>query len=386
VIGETALALVLLAGAGLFLRSLSNLGTVHPGFESQGVVTAMLSLPESAYPKDETRMEFFRAVTERLRNSPGVTAAAAVVPLPFSGMDGSASFAIEGRPPGPGDPGPHGFITYATPGYLSAMSIPLRRGRFFNNSDGKDTPQVAVIDENLARQYWPGEDPIGKRITNGDGKKGPWSTIVGIVGHVKNTNLAFDSGKGMYYYPMSQQVATFGALIVKAAPGAPGIPGLIRRAVNEADTGQPVHTVKSMDELLAGSLAARRFVVRLIAAFAVAALLMAALGLYGLISYSVTQRTQEIGVRMALGAQRSTVLRQVLHEGIILTAAGTGAGLLAALIAARLLQSQLYNISPFDPMTFIATSAVLLATSLVASFVPARRATRIDPMTALRYD
>ena len=386
VIGETALALILLAGAGLFLRSLSNLGTVRTGFDASGVVTAMLSLPVTAYPKDENRIEFFRAVTERLQNSPGVNAAAAVVPLPFSGMDSSASFAIEGRPAGPGDPGPHGNITYATAGYAAAMGIPVKQGRFFTTADGKDAPGVAVIDENLARQYWPNENPIGKRITNGDGKKGPWSTIVGVAGHVKSNNLAFDSGKGMYYYPMSQQVAPFAALVVKAPPRLSGVVALIRRAVKETDAGQPAHTVKTMEELVAGSLSGRRFVVDLLALFSVAALLMAALGLYGVIGYSVMQRTQEIGIRMALGAQRGSVLRQVVREGMLLSGWGVGIGLLGALSAGRLMQSQLFDVSPFDPPTFLASSAVLVATSLLACYLPARRATRVDPMVALRND
>ena len=293
VVSETALAVVLLVGAGLFLRSLANMQDVNPGFDAQGVMTAGLSLPESVYKEPVQRANFYRTVLERLSATPGVTAAAAANPLPFSGSNPSASFGIEGRQPGPGDPGPHGDVKYVTPGYFAAIKVPLKAGRFFTDQDREGALRVVVIDENLARQYWPGEDPLGKRIRRGLSPASPWWTIVGVAGHVKQASLAADTGKGLAYYPMFQQPLPSASIVVRTTGDTGAMASAIRAAVREADPAQPVQRFTSLEALVASSLDAPRFVMRLLAFFAAVALFMAALGLFGVIAFSVTQRTQE---------------------------------------------------------------------------------------------
>jgi len=385
VVSETALALVLLVGAGLFLRSLANMQEIHPGFDAQGVMTAGVSLPEAVYKEPAQRASFFRTVLERLAATPGVGAVAAATPLPFSGNNPSASFSIEGRQPGPGDPGPHGDVKYVTPGYFDALKIPLEAGRLFTDQDRDGALRVVIVDENLARQYWPGESPVGKRLRRG-GPTAPWWTIVGVVGHVKHASLAADVGKGASYYPLFQQPLMGASIVARTAGDPAALASAIRTAVREADPAQPVQRLSSLDELVASSLDAPRFVMRLLAFFAAVSLFMAALGLFGVISYSVTQRTQELGVRMALGAPRTSVLRMVVGQGFRLAAAGVVIGVLAAVAASRLLGSQLYEVSVFDPPTFGATVGILLGAALLASYFPARRATRVDPLLALRQE
>ena len=385
VVGEVALALVLLIGAGLFVRSLQRLEDVGTGFEPKGIMTASVSLPETRYKEEDKKIAFYRDVIGRLSAVPGVMAAGAAVPLPFSGMNGSASFSIEGRNAGPGDPGPHGDIRYVTPGYFAALRIPLLAGRVFSEQDRIGTEPVVVIDENLARQYWQGQNPIGQHIRQFV-SRAKWSTIVGVVGHVKHSDLAADSGKGVYYYAMFQQPAPYATFVVKTA-GDPVMAGsAIREAVQGADASLPAYRVRALEDLVMDSLAPRRFMVALLGFFALAALFLVVIGLYGLLSFSVAQRTQEIGIRMAMGAQTGEVLALVVGEGIKLTAVGVAAGLIAAVSLNRVLASQLFHVSAFDPLTFVAMGAVLLAAAAVASYVPARRATRVDPMTALRWE
>ena len=244
---------------------------------------------------------------------------------------------------------------------------------------------MALVDENLAKQYWPGESPVGKRIRRG-GPTAPWVTIVGVVGHVKHASLAADVGKGASYYSMFQQPLMGASIVARAAGDPAALAPAIRAAVREVDPAQPVQRFSSLDGLVASSLDAPRFVMRLLAFFAAVALFMAALGLFGVISYSVTQRTQELGVRMALGAPRASVLRMVVGQGFRLAVVGVVIGVLAAFGASRLLASQLYNVTVFDPPTFTATVGILLGASLLASYFPARRATRVDPLLALRQE
>jgi predicted permease len=380
---EVALAVVLLAGAGLFLRSMIQLQDTGTGFEPRNVMTASLSLPIAQYGEPAKQIAFYRAVTERLGKTPGVTSAAIGVPLPFSGMRGSASFAIEGRPASPGDPGPHGDIRSVSPDYFSALGIVLKSGRTFTSQDRPDTQPVVLIDENLARQYWPNEDPIGKHIRQG--QNSPWSTIVGVVGHVKHSDLAADPSKGTYYFSIFQKPVPFAGIVVKTAGDPAPFAAAIRNAVREVDSSQAVHDLKPMQDLISASLAPRRFVVTLLGFFAATSLLLAAIGLYGVISYSVAQRTQEIGLRMALGAQRSDVLGLVVWQGLRLTLAGILLGLATALALTRVLANQLFGVSPSDPLTFAATAMALTLAALIASYLPAYRATRVDPLIALRY-
>lgn len=384
VAGQVALALVLLVGAGLFLKSLARLARVNPGFDPQGVMTAALSLPESQYKEEQKQVAFYRAVSERLASLPGVSSAAAVVPLPFSGSNFASSFNIEGRPQGPGDPGPHSDLRAVTPGYFSALKIKLLAGRTFTEQDREGTQFVTVIDENLARQYWPDQEPLGKRLRRGS--NAPWVEIVGIVAHVHHSELAGDTGKGVCYYPMYQIPISRAFLIARTNADPAGLAGPIREAVRSVAPGQPVYDLSTMENRLGTSLAARRFAVTVLGFFAGVALLMSALGLYGVISYTVTQRTQEIGIRIALGAQVNEVLGLVVTHGLRLVSAGILLGLAAALSLSRLLATQLFQVSPFDPLTFAVTAIVLLIAAILASYVPARRATKIDPIVALRYE
>jgi predicted permease len=382
VVSEVALALVLLVGAGLFLRSLAALQDVNPGFRADGVITAGLSLPVSRYGDAEKRIAFFRAVLGNLSALPGVTSASVAVPVPFSGNGGSASFQIEGRPSPAGDPGPHGAVGYVSPEYFTALKIPIQQGRVFADQDRTDTERVAVIDDLLARQYWPNESPLGHRIGNGRG----FATIVGIVGHVRQGDLAGEEVKGKYYFSVYQVSLPFGMFAVRAATDPSRLAAGIREAVRAVDPGQPVSEVRLLSDMVSSSLAPRRFVVTVLGVFAGMALLMAVIGLYGVISYAVTQRTQELGVRMALGAQTSEIMRMVLGQGMRLAGMGAAVGLIVSVIFSRLLQSQLFHVSAFDPLTFGAMALVLVGAALLASYIPARRATRVDPMVALRYE
>ena len=387
VIGEVALALLLLVGAGLFLRSLGRLEGVNPGFDPHNVMVGMVTLPDARYHEPEKQAVFLKTVIDQMAHQPGVAAAAAAMPVPFYGQDWTASFAIEGRTVQAGDPGPHGQNRYVSPGYFEALKIPLRKGRFFTEQDRKGTEPVVIIDENLARQYWPNQDPIGKRmrLPQGDAPP-PWSTIVGVVGHVQHTSLAGDTGKGTYYGSIYQHPLPFAAFVMRTEANPIGFAPAMRQAVLAADPAQPMHHVQPMESLVAASLSERRFVVVLLGFFAAMALLLAALGLYGVISYATAQRTAEIGIRMALGAQRGEVLAMVVGQGMRLAGAGAAAGLVASLVFSRMLESQLFAVSPFDPLTFAATALALLGAAVVASLIPALRATRIDPLEALRYE
>lgn len=383
----------MIAGTGLLLKSLARIGEVDPGFQPRGVMTAALSLPQTQYDRPEKQMAFFRGVLDRLSHAPGVEAAGAGYPLPFAGSNSSASFRIEGQPIGPGDPGPHGDIRFVTPGYFTALGIPLRKGRLFTDDDRLGSQPVAVIDENLAREYWPDQDAVGKRIQHNS--RDPWSTIIGVVGHIRFNQLAGEesssegsqaSSKGVYYFSIYQAQAPYGFLIARSAGNPKALAGVIRRAVRDEDANQPVSDAKTMDARIAESLGPQRFVSNLLGVFAALAILLASVGLYGLVSYSVTQRTNEFGIRMALGAERSDVLSLVLRQGARLALAGIVAGIAAGLLLMRALQSVLYGVSATDPASFLGATALLAIVTLVACYIPARRAMRIDPMAALRYE
>jgi predicted permease len=385
VIAEVALALLLLVGAGLFLRSLAALQNVNPGFQPGGVITGGLTLPRARYADNASRIAFYRAVLDKLSQTPGATEVAAGIPVPFSGMGGSASFGIEGRPSPPGDPGPHGDLGFVTASYFSALRIPVIQGRVFNDGDRENTQLVAVVDETLAQQYWLGESAVGKHIRRG-GNNAPWYTIVGIVGHIKNADLAGDEVKGKYYFPLFQVPPPFVSFLVRT-PGDPGrLAGAMRESVLAVDPTQPLSQIRLLPEMVNSSLAPRRFVVTVLAVFAGMALLMAVIGLYGVVSYAVTQRTQEMGVRMALGAQATEIQRMVISQGLRLAGVGALVGLVVSLVFSRLLRNELFHVNPFDPLTFAAMAAVLVAAALLASYLPARRATRVAPMVALRYE
>ena len=393
VAAELALALVLLASAGVFLKSLSKLHDVDLGFRPHGLMTAALALPEQLYETPTKQIAFYRATLDRLANSPGVESAAAGVPLPFSGFNDAASFNIEGRVEPPGDPGPHGDIRLVSTGYFETMGIRLVHGRSFTDQDREGSQPVAMIDENLAREYWPNRDPVGGRIRNGT--NGPWKTIVGVVAPVRHSQVAGEesssegvqgAAKGVYYFPLYQTPETAAFLVARASGNPAALSAVIREAVRGVDPGQPVSDLKTMDSRIALSLGPRRSAVTLLTVFAVMALTLAAVGLFGLVRYNVAQRTQEIGVRMALGATQTDVLRMVLGEGLWLALAGVVGGLIAAFALTRVLAGLLYGVSATDPLTFAGMAMVLTTVALFASWLPARRATRVDPLVVLRYE
>ncbi|HEV2689645.1 MAG TPA: FtsX-like permease family protein, partial [Bryobacteraceae bacterium] len=384
VIGEVALALVLLVGAGLFLRSLASLQEVNPGFQANGAISGFVALPQAQFGDPAKVITFYRAVLERLSSLPGVSAVAAGVPVPFSGQGGSASFGIEGRPTAPGDPGPHGDIGYVSPSYFATLKIPIRSGRVFTDQDQQNTAPVVVIDETLAKEYWPNEDPIGQHMRQG--RRAAWSTIVGVVGHTKQSDLAGDVVKGKYYFSIYQRPVPFMTFLARSEADPVRLAGAMKEAVRNVNPTLAVSQIKVLTDMVSASLAPRRFVVTLLGIFAGMALLMAVIGLYGVISYSVTQRTQELGIRMALGAQRSEVLALVIRQGMQLAGIGAVIGLAASVAFSRVLKNQLFRVSAFDPLTFAVTALVLLLAAFLACYIPARRATRVDPMDALRYE
>jgi predicted permease len=393
VAGELALGLALLAGTGLLLKSLSRISQVDPGFEPHGVMTAGLALPQMRYEKPEKQIAFFRAVLDRLSSTPGITAAGAGFPIPFTGSNSSGSFFIEGRPVAQGDAGPWGDVRYVTPGYFTALSIPLLKGRFFTDSDRTGSQTVAIVDENMARQYWPNEDPLGKQIRRN--ANDPWAVIVGVVGHIRFTQLAGDdssntstqsSSAGVYYFPSYQTQAPFGFLIAKSTGDPSALAGAIRQSVRDVDPNQPVSDVKSMHARIADSLEPQRFATSLLAVFAILATLLSAIGLYGLVSYSITQRTNELGIRLTLGASRTDILGMILRESARIALIGTGAGIIVGLLLMYTLRSVLYGVSAYDPASFGGSALALILVAAVASFFPARRATRVDPIVALRYE
>jgi predicted permease len=381
---EIALALVLLVGAGLFLRSLKHLEEVDTGFEARGVMTGIVALPQAQYREPEKQIAFYRAAVERLANIPGVSRAAAGIPVPFLGDSGGA-FNIEGVVLRPGDPVPHGSVRWVSPEYFSVLRIPLKRGRTFTDQDTVGGEPVVIIDENLAQTYWPNQDPIGKRLRQTIANA-QWSTIVGVVGHVKHSELASDADKGAYYVPLYQRPLPTSAVLVKTTLEPTELTRAIREAVRFVDPAQPVFEMRTMEERVLASLGSRRFAVSLMTIFSGIALFMAALGLYGVISYSVTQRTHEIGIRMALGAERTEILALVVRQGIRMALTGVALGVLFAFVLARMLSSQLFQVSAFDPVTFGLMAVMLVMVALLASFIPARRATRVNPLEACRYE
>jgi predicted permease len=310
--------------------------------------------------------------------------AALGIPVPFSGDNWAGSFRIVGKDPGAGQVWPHGDSRFVTPGYFETMGIKLLRGRVFTMQDRVGTEPVVVIDDRLAQTFWPNEDPIGAKmdLTRGPGKA---YTVIGVVSHVRHTDLSEDD-KGCYYSSLLQTGPPAAMIVAKGNAGVRAMETALRQAMHDVDPNQPLYDVKTMEDRVSLSLGTQRFAVRILSVFAGFALLMAALGLYGMVSYSVTLRTQEIGVRIALGAGQREVLGLILGQGLRLTLAGVAAGLFGAYAIARVLSAQLHGVGAFDAMTFALTATVLGIVALVASYVPARRALRVDPMVALRYE
>ncbi len=386
VIAQIALCLLLLAGAGLLFSSLKAVEAMETGFQAYGLTSASFTLPKSVYDKDEKQAAFLTSLEDRLRGIPGVSSAALIDSLPFTNNGGSASFYVQGRPKAPNDPGPHGNIRVISPGYFATLKISMLRGRDFTDEDRKTTEQVAIVDEVLARQYWPGQDAIGQHIAFNDPNTGPWMTVVGLVAHARANSLEADTNEGFYYLPIAQSPDLTTSLVVRTSRPPESVASDLAAAVRAGDSGIPIYDVKTMEERVNDSLTGRKFVVILLGTFAALALLLAALGLYGVINYSVRMRTRELGVRMALGAQRGKVLQLVLMQGLRLLGFGVAFGLVAALVLGRVFSSLLFHVSLLHVVPWLVATAVLITTVLLASYLPARRAASIEPMKALRTE
>jgi putative ABC transport system permease protein len=384
VVAQVALSLVLLIGAGLHMRSFRRLLHVDPGFETRGVLTLRAALPDRKYPDAPQRAAFYDRVLSGLQALPGVEIAAAASPLPLSDSDLIYSFTVDGRPPLPPSEAVSANWYAVSPRYFEAIRIPLRKGRLFTDGDAAGAPRVALINETMARRIFPDEDPIGQRLRMGNESDTP-REIVGVVGDVRHYGL--DQGVTMQMYePYRQRPVGGMTLLVKTSGDPEGLQAAARRVVLSADPEQPVSEVLTFDDLVRRSTGQRRFTLMLLGVFASIALLLAAVGIYGVVAYAVAQRTHEIGVRMALGAQRREIMGLVLRQGMALALAGVGAGLIGALALTRLISGLLFGISASDPATFLATAAILSAVALLATYIPARRATRVEPTAALRYE
>ena len=390
IVAEMAIAVALVIGAGLLVRSFRNLTSVDPGFDSHNVLTMRMSLPPATYAGNAEVVRFYDELATEVRRQPGVQFAGFVRVLPLAATIGDAGLAIEGRPVDAGQPGRSGDWQVVSPGYFEAMRTRLVRGRFFDATDTPESPQVVIINETLASQYFPGEDPIGKRLRMG-GPTSPWRGIVGIVGDTRHDGL-MRAPKRQFFAPHNQWAASFGntrramTLVVRTASDARAFVQPLTAVVARKDPSLPVTDVATLDDVLAGALREQRFGMTLMSGFGLLAMTLAAMGIYGVISYSVSQRTREIGVRLALGASATTVRRLVIAQGMLPAVIGVGCGVIGAAWLSRFVAKLLFGVGALDVTTFVAIPLLLLLLALVATLVPAVRATRVDPMQALRYE
>jgi len=395
VVAEMAMALVLLVGAGLMIRTLTGLWNIDPGFNPKNVMTVGISLPPSMMKASPDAIRAsFREIDRKIASIPGVKAVSQIWgAFPMSGDDEQALW-LEGQPKPATDNDMIMVIDYIVePGYLKAMEIPLHRGRFFTEQDDEHSPRVAVVDDVFAQKYFPDQDPVGKRIMQKDSAP---AEIVGVVGHVKQWGLDTDDSeklRAQFYLPCMQMPDSFitmapsgSGVVVRSDQAEAGLLDSIRHAAHQFSSEMVIFAPQSMDDVIASSLAGRRFSMIVLVAFAVLALLLASIGIYGVLSYVVGERTHEIGVRMALGARRLDILQLVLSGAGRLAVIGTATGLIAAFGLTRLMAKLLYGVKPGDPITFIAVPLILISVALLASYLPARRATKVDPMTSLRYE
>ena len=393
VVAELALALMLLVGAGLLMRSFMRLQAVDPGFRPDRTLTFELTFPDGRYSNDnETRIvSFFDELVPRLNALPGVRSTGAAMELPMSGSDFNISFQVEGRPPVPPANQPSMEIRVATPGYFSTLGIPLKRGRLFTEDDRVGSTPVVLLTDSAARQFFPHEDPIGKRIKLGWGKRlhgqhlVAGGEVVGIVGDVKEAGLAAPNAPQLYL-PFRQWPVQSMSVVMRTATAPASLADAAADQVHAVDPALPVSNVRPLSELVSGSISQPRFYMTLLGVFAAVALVLAAIGIFGVLSYAVAQRTREIGIRMALGAQERSVVTMVVRQAMYLVVAGVAIGTVAALLVSRTLTTMLFAVTATDPATFAGVAALLTAVALFASYLPARRATRVDPIVALRAE
>jgi putative ABC transport system permease protein len=395
VVGQIAVAVILLAGGGLVAQSFQRLQRVDLGFRPEPLLTLQMMLSPTRYARHEQRVAFIERVLERVRSVPGVVAAGTTTGIPFPSISFESRFTVEGRPPANPGEVPSTLHRLVSPGYLETLGVTLLKGRFLTEQDRMGRAPVAVVNEELARQAWPGEEPLGKRVRAGllHETERPWLTVVGVVRAVLEDD--FRQQRPAWYLPYFEygqyawqpaMMTTRVHLVVKGSGDPARLSAAIRAAIRAADPDQPVFAVTTMQAHLAEHLVTERFSAFLMGTLAAAGLLLAALGLYGVMSYATAQRTGEIGLRMALGARPRDVFGLVIRQGMALTMTGAAIGLLAAFGLTRLMTNLLFGVSPADPLTFIGVAALLTCVALLACYAPARRATKVDPMVALRRE
>jgi putative ABC transport system permease protein len=381
VVSEIALAVILLVGAGLMLKSFQRLTDVDPGFNPDHLLTMSVALQFINYQDPAKQVAFFQTALERVRALPGVVAAGASTSLPPTYIQSSNGFTIEGRPEQPGTPPPTAIYIPATPGFIEALQLPLLAGRTITDADTAQSPGVVVINKTLAIRFFPNEDPVGKRMTTG----GIQRTIVGVVGDAKYQGLGLEAGP-QTYVPHAQSPFPGMRVVVRTSTDPLSLVGAVRTQIQSVDSEEGPTRFATMEQLLSESVSQPRFNAFLIGLFAVLAFILSAIGIYGVVNYEVTQRTSEIGIRMALGARSADVLRLILRQGMVLTFAGLFAGVVGAFALTRFLSGLLFEVKPTDPMTYVTVAVLLGVVALAACLIPARRATKVDPLVALRYE
>jgi putative ABC transport system permease protein len=385
VVCEVALSLILLVGAGLMIRSFWKLQSVDPGFDTSNTLTLSVGLPSTRYPEPQQQLAFHDRVLEQLAALPGVVAVGSTTTIPLTGGGSRQPFTIEGRPAPPVSEQPLAQTRYVSPDYFRAMGIPLKQGRAFDDRDREGAPQVVIISEAMARRFWPGQDPLGQRLTASFHLKQGAREVVGVVGDVKSRGLD-DEAAATMYLPFRQAPRPWITFVARTASDPQGFVQPVSRAVYAVDREQALISVRTMEQVLTESLSGRRFNMTLLISFAGLALALAAVGVYGVMNYSVMLRRRELGIRIALGARGLDVLRLVLGQGLALTLIGVGVGMAGAYALTRLMASLLYGVTATDFVTFGSVSGVIILVGLLASFLPARRATKVDPMIALRSE
>jgi putative ABC transport system permease protein len=382
IVCQVAVSFMLLIGAGLMIRSFMNLQHVDPGFVPENVLTMRINLNFTKYDNADKRRAFFEDLLEKVKHQPGVISAAASMVFPLNGSDPMTNnFTIEGSQPGPSLP--VADFRVVSPDYFTALHIPVLAGRAFTQSDRPGSQDVAIVNRSAARRFWGNEDPIGKKISTNNGRS--WTQIVGMVGDVKQYGLDKDASNEIYV-ALAQTPLLGAALIVKTAGEPLSIARRTVELIYEVDPNQPAARIQSLEQVRADSIAAPRLTTNLLGLFALLALVIAAAGIGGVMALSVSQRTQEIGVRMAIGAWPTEILRMVLGQGLLLTGLGVALGLVGAVALTRILHRLLFEVSPVDPLTFAIVAAVLGGAALLACYLPARRAASVDPVIALRYE
>jgi len=385
VIGEVAISFVLLIGAGLLINSFLHLRKLDPGFRADHLLTMKVDLSEVKYPDRDRRAAFFDEVTRRVRALPGVQSAAVANNLPLTYNGDSMTISIEGLADPPPGQQPDVIYRVIGPGYFATMGIQIVRGRDFTDHDKGDAKDVVVISEKTAQHFWPGQDPIGKRLKPGlSTSSSPWREVIGVVKDVRQNDLIAPTKMEMYLNYRQVKNIPANALVVRTTIDPMSLAGSVRNAIWSVDKDQAVADIDTMDHIVAEAVARQRFSMVLLGFFAAVALLLASVGIYGVMSYSVAQRTREIGIRIALGARRADVLQMTVKAGLKLVGAGMLLGVAAAFILTRVMATLLYGISATDPITFAGISLVLLAVAMLASYVPALRAAKVDPIVALR--